>query len=328
MVPAVLIVQSVRERKTSRKMGGQRRQALADITHGRHAALMRTMTCEETDFEVPVVDPAELSLPGEKKAIPFTVSQMVSLGEMRGTNDQWAKLVQTLGDREGTVVDITEDIMGYHDQASLTEAKQGPVMLEAPDVFAALRGQASWPTLIRVECWLRDVIQVEQIARHRVAALKLWSICIAMVGGPEALREVVGATTDFVRYDIKEAQCSGRGSDMVATVAWKRAMLYNEWLWTGVMMSVERMSRDVLWDWRKVDRSCYTHVKLDCAVVGERELDRVEVPHPDRLAGGYSGNMKSAFDVTCGCGCGALEDECLLDIDSDPEGEEKIDFSI
>lgn len=309
----------------------RRRPVLADITHGRNLALKRSMACEEADFDIPVVDPAELSKLGEKKTVPFSVSQMVALGEMRGTNDQWRKLVQTLSDREGTVIDVTEDILGYHDQASLTEARQVHADIEATHVCAALRGNASWPTFVRVESWLRDGIMAEQVPRHRAAALRLWSICLASVAGPEALRKVVEATTEWVTYDVKDAQCSGRGSDMIATVAWKRALLYSDWLWTGVMFAVDRASAEVLWDWRKTERACYTHAHVDCpnGLGGKEGME--EMPHQDMVPGGYSGNVWSLADVSDETG---LHDDGpgQLGMDSDSEsgdeGGDLIDFEV
>ena len=279
-------------------MGGQRRRSpLGDITHGRHAVLKRSMACEESDFDLPVVDPAELSVPGDKKPIPFTTSQMVALAEMRGANDEWRKLVQELSGREGTMVDVSEDILGYEDQASLREAREGPLRVEATHVMAALRGHASWPAFVGVECWLRDAIQVEQTTRHRVAAVKLWCLCIAKVSSPEAARWVVEATVNWAAYNVDDAQCSGKGSDMVATVAWKRAMMYKEWMWTVVMLASDRMSSEVLWDWRKFDRSCHTHAKLECVfgVGGQGGMD--ELPHQSMVPGGYSGNSESLAGV-------------------------------
>lgn len=238
---------------------------LSDITNGRAAALKRSMTCEEADYDIPVVDPAEIHCPGEKPRIPFTQSQMLSLGEMRGTNDRWRQLVQSLGEREGTIYDVSGDIIGYEDQASLTEARvQATVDVEATMVFAALRGTASWPDTIRVECFLRDSIMVESTCRSRVAALKLWGIVVATISGPEVIRRVVEMANDWAKFKPEEAQCSDRGTDMVAHVAWRRATAYQDYLWTNVMLAVDVASADVFWDWRRVSKSCFAHSALEC----------------------------------------------------------------
>jgi hypothetical protein len=286
------------------------------------------MACEEEDFDIPIVDPAEIGVIGERKVIPFSVSQMVTMGEMRSVKESFEKLVQCLNDREGTIVDVTEDILGYHDQVSLTEARQIHEEIECHHVGAAVRGEASWPTLIRVESWLRDGIQMEDVPRNRAAAIRLWCLSMAVVAGPESVRKVVEATTEWVKYDLRDAQCSGGGSDMIARVAWKRAMLYSDWLWTGVMFAVDRASSDVLWDWRRTDRACYTHACARCpnGLGGKNGMD--EMPHHSMMAGGYSGNDESLANVQCGCGCGSLNG-CTLESEIEDEalGEELIDFS-
>jgi hypothetical protein len=294
----------------------ERRQPLSDITEGRRAALKRSMACEEEDFDIPVVSPAEISLLGEKKVIPFSVSQMQVMGEMRSVKDHFANLVQTLSAREGTVVDVTSDILAYHDHASLTEARQGLPQIESYHVGAAVRGDADWPTVIRVECWLRDSIQAEQGSRNRMAAIRLWCLCVASFAGPESVRKVVEATIDWGTYSLKDAQCSGGGSDMVATVAWKRAMLYADWMWTVVMLHVDRSSEEALWDWRRVDKACYTHAGARCPGTMMGKMSAPDIPSSERVPGGYSGNMPSLADV--------LDDD---DESSDEEdGQDLIDF--
>lgn len=309
-------------------MSRGRRSPLDDITNGRRVALKRSMACEEADFDIPVVDPAELSHAGERKVIPFSVSQMVALGEMRGTNDQWRVLLSALRAREGTVVDIGEELLMYEDQASLKEARQGPLDgVEARHVMAAMRGVADWPTVVRVEAWLRDGIMLEQTARHRASAIRLWCLCVARVASPEAVRGVVEATTEWATYDLKDAQCSGRGSDLIANVAWKRAMLYNEWLWTGVMFAVERGSYEAFWDWRKVDKACFTHPGLECkhGLGGESGMD--EMPDQSMVPGGYSGNQLTLFDAIGGGGKLAKTGDEVESDDGEESGcEELIDF--
>lgn len=290
--------------------------------------MKRSMTCEEVEFDMPVVNPAEVRTLGEKKRILFNVSQMLSLGEMRSTNDQWHKIRRELGEREGTVVDVTESILNYDDQASLREARRGPVDVDATQVVAAMRGHAEWPDFIRVECWLRDAMVYETSAQHRAAALKLWSISVASLASPEILRAVVEGTTKWAGYDVDSAQCSGRGSDLVAQVAWKRAMLYQEWLWADVLLAVERASLEMLWDWRKVEMSCFTHPKVDCELNLDGSIQENVVRHQDDVPGGYSGNRSSLVDMTGnggdeGVGCDESDEE---ESEDDERIEQLIDF--
>lgn len=253
----------IKRRKKSRNMGGER-TALEEIRQGRAHALKRSMAGEEADFEIPVVDPAEISVPGERKVIMFTTSQMMSLGEMRGTNDRWRQLVEALKSREGTIKDVSHDILENGDPVELIEARQGPLDVDVEMVFSVLRGRASWAELIRVECWLRDAVMMEQSARGRAAAVKLWAIALASYVGEEAIRQVVEKVGGWVVFKPEDEQCSGGGTDMVAQVAWRRAMSYHDYLWTAVMLAVDVASAEVLWDWRRSEHSCFTHSKLDC----------------------------------------------------------------
>lgn len=283
------------------------RPALVTMKQG--AAELQASQDEAWDdgLELPIVDPAHiLTTESRNGGVKFTIDQMVTLGEMGDINRRWIKLLQSLRDREGTLVDITADMMAYEDQAALTRVRTGPLDVRTQHVFCSLHGTASWPTVLAVECWLRDAILAAEKVIVQKAALTLWCLVVARAVGEEGTREVLQRAEVWYGFDVGAASCSRGGNDMVAAVALRQATGYKEFLWTKVMLAVDNASSECFWDWRRVENNCLVHGSKKCPPGGHT------VQRYSMSIGGESCCNNPAFDerggVCVNCGWAANDD--------------------
>jgi hypothetical protein len=231
----------------------------------------------DDDMALPVVDPANIltteSTEG-KGGIPFTIDQMMAMGEMRMTNDSWMKIIMSLGDREGTVLDITADMLAYENQEALAAVRRTghPLDVKTHHVFAALTGQSTWPTTLSVESWLRDAVINAGRPREQKAALMLWGIVVAKAVGEEAIRNVVVQTSTWYNFVEEKHTCSKGGSEGVAVVVSASAKLYKEFLWLKIVEEIEDASAQSFWDWRRVDYGCFEHGCGKCPNAGQPRM--------------------------------------------------------
>jgi hypothetical protein len=240
------------------------RPALVELSQGSIRPAMKE-DLEVEDMDLPVVDPADILTVGQTPyQLRFTTDMMVVLAGSADMRRNWTKLLQSLRDREGTVVDVSSDIMAYTNQEALKAVREGPLDVRAGHVHMVLRGQGVWPVVLSVESWLRDAVTVAETKEHQYAALTLWCLAVANVGGEEAIRNVLQHAEAWSRFDLGESACSGGGNMTIARVMVKRAFAKAEGLWTDVLLSIDRASSDVFWDWRRVDFGCRVHATGRC----------------------------------------------------------------
>jgi hypothetical protein len=231
----------------------------------------------DDDMVLPVVNPADILTTESnvgKGGIPFAIDQMVAMGEMRMTNDSWMKIIRSLGDREGTVYDMTADLLGYEDQEALSAVRrpESPLDVKTHHVFTALTGQSTWPTTLSVEYWLREAVMTAGRPREQKAALMLWGIVVAKAVGEEAIRDVVATTASWYNFHEEDAVCSKGGSEGVAFIVSASARLYREYLWLKVLEEIEDASAQAFWDWRRVVYGCYRHGCGKCPGAGKPRM--------------------------------------------------------
>jgi|ERR1700761_795735 len=230
----------------------------------------------DDDMALPVVSPAEiLTLGGKVESVRFTVDQMITIGEMRTTNDSWLKILMSLRDREGTVLDVTREMLEYEDQESLRSVRHGVLDVYTSHVFCALHGTSTWPTTLSVESWLRDCLMSNDRGRSQKAALILWCIVVSRAVGEEAIRDVVRAVHEWFSFSEFDAACSRGGTECSAKIALVEARLYKEHLWVKVLSNVERASADAFWDWRRADLACHVHGCGLCPNAGKPRMEYV-----------------------------------------------------
>jgi len=189
---------------------------------------------------------------------------MVRLAGSADVRRNWVKVLQSLRDREGTVVDVSSDILSYTNSEALKAVREGPLDVRVGHVHMVLRDTASWPVVLSVESWLRDAVTMAETREHKYSALTLWSLVVANVGGEEAIRSVAQHAEAWSRFDVAECSCSGGGNMTEARVMAKRALSKYECLWADVLLAVERASVEVFWDWRRVDAGCLRHPTGGC----------------------------------------------------------------
>lgn len=230
----------------------------------------------DDEMPLPIVDPADILTVGSAPGgVKFTVDQMMTLGSMCDVKRRWDKLMETLAEkRERTLFDITADMLAYEDEAALTRVRTDPLEVRSEHVFMALRGAASWPTVLAVEAWLRDAVMMAEMRKEQRVALTLWCLVVAEAVGEEGIREVCSCAAKWWGYSIKDAACSGGATEMYAAIAAKRAYACEEYLWTEVLELVEESSSDCFWDWRRVQTSCRIHGNGKCNKGSYRTMRR------------------------------------------------------
>ena len=234
--------------------------------------------CWDDDLELPIVDPSTmltLGSKGEQGGARLTTTDMNTIAEMRMYRDQWVKIISSLQDREGTLLDITADMMAYEDQDALRDVRFKPLDVRTSHMFSALSGTATWPTVLAVESWLRDCMMTTVIGRHDVNAAMLWCIVVARAVGEEGIRDVARRMNEWYSFDVKEAMCSRGGTDATATIAMNTARMYKEFLWLKVLEQVESCSVEAFWDWRRADYGCMRHGCGKCPNAGKQRLEYV-----------------------------------------------------
>lgn len=220
----------------------------------------------DDDMPIPIVNPAEILTVGSgKQAIRFNVDQMCTLAGMVDVRKRWAKLGEVLrSDREGTLFDVTANMINFEDQAALTQVRTGELDVRTEHVFMALRGVAEWPTVLSVEAWLRDAIMIAERAEVQSAAVTLWCLVVAEAVGEEGIRDVFELVGCWAEHDLVKESCSGGASEMLAAVAVKMAFVRGESLWVDVMIAVDEASVECFWDWRRVEKGCRVHPNGKC----------------------------------------------------------------
>ena len=241
------------------------RKPLGSVKQGR--VWLETATEVPEEDLLPVVDPATILRVGDP-CPPLTVQYAVCQSQARDTNDRWVQLLQSLGAREGTVLDVTGEMLAYEDYAALTRVRTGALDVRTAHLYSSLVGKAGWPTVLAVESWLRDGVAAERDNLTRLALAKLWCCVLAQAAGEEAVRSVAVKLESWWGFDVQHASCSGRSSYMIDRVSRVRALLVKESMWTEVQLALEEASNDVLWDWRRVDLSCSVHPSLECEKIG------------------------------------------------------------
>lgn len=255
------------------------RSPLVSMSQGRAGDKIAPADSDDEGLDIPIVDPVALHRVGEKVELPLTLQFCEAVADTKFMRERWVSVLQTLTAREGTVLDITEAMMSYEGQAALTAVRTGSLKVTQYQLHSALMNSAKWPVVLAVESWLRDSVMMAEDDRARLTAAKLW--CLVMVGavGEEAVRAVALHLESWYAFDRNSASCSGRGSQMIARVAYMRSMLCADYMWTQVMLAVEQASSDALWDWRREVKRCYIHPKLDCEKKAWETADLV-LPHP------------------------------------------------
>ena len=218
------------------------------------------------DLDLPIVDPADLLRPTFHSE-RLTLTSALSIGASSRVDRHWWNLLSELGSREGTELDMTPQFISYPDQQALTRARNGHVDLRGGHLESCLFCAAEIPSVLVVEHWLRDGIMIAFDKGQRLSLAKMWCVVVGRFAGAEAIRAVATRMEDWCKFDGKKWACSARSSEMVAKVASRRTHFYSEWLWTSVMMAVESSSEQVFWDWRRVQRGCEVHARLDCPIV-------------------------------------------------------------
>ena len=289
------------------------RPALVEMRQGRIYPVLDVGETEE-GWDIPIVDPSTLPTVGQKpKAVPFSLDQMVTVGSMKEAHTRWAKIVQTLRDREGTVYDITGDMLSCEDQTSLTAVREGRILVYADHVFAAVRGTATWPTVLAVESWLRDALMMSEEEKIRKVAVMLWSVVTANAVGAEAIRAVVHHCEQWTGFDVRAALCGGKCTEIVSAVLKRRAYCAHDHLWTNIMLAVDRASEEAFWDWRCAPRKCWLHQEGKCGRAETTNYDVSTTP-PLRQPLTQSGAREMNYEDD-------LDDE-----DVDDEWEKAIDW--
>jgi hypothetical protein len=251
------------------------RPALVTMSQAPAGSLRAVDDFWDDDVQLPVVDPESILKveKGSNCELPrFNVDTMVAMSEMKMVNSVWVKLLMSLNEREGTVLDVTPTLLGYEDQEALTRVRKGVLDVKTSHVFCAVSGTSTWPTTLAVESWLRDVLVSMGRGRSQTAALKLWSIVLSRAVGEEAIRDVIRATNEWNSFDVYDASCSRGGTGGSAHIAFAEAKLYKEYLWLNVLSCVEQASADSLWDWRRSELACHVHGCGKCENAGKPRI--------------------------------------------------------
>lgn len=263
--------------KVSTKESKTVRPALAEMTQPRAAP--KQFGEVDDDDVLPVVDPATLLKKGDP-CPPLTTHQANLMAEVGITNERWLKLLTSLAHREGTVFDITADMLAYEDQGMLTKVREGGMLdVRVIHLHQCVDGSATWPVVLAVEYWLREGVMMAADEVTRMAHVKLWCLVTAMAVGEEAVRGVALALEGWYTFDKYDAACSGKSNEMIAKVSMMRSRLCYEYMWSQVMLSLERASGQVFWDWRRTEQKCWVHEGLECEKHGWTSADLV-LPRP------------------------------------------------
>lgn len=238
------------------------RTSLGPLRQGRASPVSSDI--DELD-DIPVVNPALLTGRVNREDLPMLTVDMVKLvSSSTEFENRWANLLRSLAQREGTVFDITAEMMGYGDQAALTAIRKSKLDVRSNDLVVALADRAEWPILLMVESYLRDGAVVAVDRGTRLAFVKMWCAVVATNVGEEAIRAVALALELWFGFDVRGASCSGNGTEGIAMVSGLRCRAYHEYLWSNVLLALERQSNDVYWDWRRVSGLCHVHITGRC----------------------------------------------------------------
>ncbi len=210
---------------------------------------------------------------------PLTVEMVNKLASSTELENQWLKALESLAHREGTVLDITEDVLGYSDQSELTAVREGVLDVRCSDLFLALERQATWPAVLSLESFLRDGAVAAVNTKTRLGMVKVWCVVVAMNAGEEVIRPVALALELWFGLDVRSLSCSGNGTESIAMVAGMRARAYCEYLWSCVLLAVEEQSNEAFWDWRRTGRLCHVHATARCPT-STWSGAMLSVPHP------------------------------------------------
>jgi len=233
----------------------------------------------DEDDELPIVDPATLLKKGDQ-CPALTSHQVCLLSATTIVNNRWQDLLRSLADREGTILDVTADMLAYEDQTMLKKVRSGGVLdVRVPHLYQSLHGNAPWPTVLAVESWLRDGVMAAGDEESRLSHVKMWCLVVGSAVGEEAVRSVALSLEGWYAFDKHDAACSGRSNEMIAKVSYIRSRLCHEYMWTQVMLSLEKASGEVFWDWRRTEKHCFVHTKLQCEKKGWGTADLV-LPRP------------------------------------------------
>ena len=181
----------------------------------------------------------------------------------RRVREEWVRLLGELRDREGTIVDVTADMMAFEDQRALSAVRDTPLEVRTNHLFLVLQGLSAWPATLSVEGWLRQAL-ASVASVERLAVLMLWGVVVAKAVGPEGIREVALAAESWKRLDMCKLGCSGRSDSVVAKAAHLQASAIEAAQWSRVLLAVDRASVECFWDWRRATMECCVHPKIDC----------------------------------------------------------------